>query len=107
MHLAVSLVRPTVALFFHSNPYHYAPLGEVHRTVLLADPYGVREDLWEIPQEGMRRSRLLRPGQRPDLSRNGVPETGPRALSVIARAAGEAMALKGERQPAGTGVEVS
>lgn len=86
LHLAVSLGTPTVALFFRSNPYHYAPLGPAHRTVLLANPYGVTEEEWEKPVEGMVRGRLLWAESSAERSRVGQPETGRRAIEGIAAA---------------------
>jgi hypothetical protein len=49
MHLAAALSTPTISLFFESNPYHYAPLGSQHTTVVLANPYGVEENVWNQP----------------------------------------------------------
>ena len=77
MHLAASLGTPTVALFFRSNPVHYAPLGRVHKTVLLADPYDAASR-WEdaVPEMGsVERSRLFVGPLHADRSPLGVPST--------------------------------
>jgi heptosyltransferase III len=97
MHLAASLGTPTVALFFASNPYAYAPLGPSHRTVLLANPYGVTPQEWEMPVEGMIRSRLFWAESKPEAPFRGEPETGPRAVAVVAGAV-----LELPTRPAGT-----
>jgi ADP-heptose:LPS heptosyltransferase len=98
MHLAVAVGTPTTAMFFHSNPWHYAPLGIEHRTVLLADPFGVDDEAWARPVEGMLRSPIRRAGTphggTPPFegtadeaaSRAGIPETGPAATDAILRA---------------------
>ncbi len=94
MHLAVALGTPTVALFFRSNPYHYAPLGRAHRTVILADPYGVDADLWSQPPEGIPRSPLLiAQSEDREASLLGRPETGPRALAAITDAVSQVLAV--------------
>ena len=96
MHLAVAVGTPTTAMFFRSNPWHYAPLGIKHRTVLLADPFGVDDETWARPVEGMLRSPIKRAGTpnggTPDeaASRAGIPETGPAATDAILRALNEA-----------------
>jgi ADP-heptose:LPS heptosyltransferase len=83
-HLSVALGTPTVALFFRSNPFHYAPLGLEHATVLLADPYGAYGDSWLRVPEGPPRSTLV-PAlpEDPAASRLGRPETGPRAVTAV------------------------
>ena len=86
MHLAVSLGTPTVALFFRSNPYHYAPLGGIHRTVLLADRYQVEDERWSFSPGGIPRSPLLRAEPAPALSRAGIPAVDARALDLVADA---------------------
>lgn len=91
MHLAVALGIPTVALFFQSNPYHYGPLGSRHRTVLLADPYQVRDAVWARPLEGLARSPLIRAESAAEASLEGLPATGPEAVEAVLRAAREAV----------------
>lgn len=86
MHLAVALRKPTVALFFRSNPYHYAPLGEDHATVLLANPYDVDASVWATGDAGVARSRLYTTETDPDASRAGIPATGLHAIETIASA---------------------
>jgi ADP-heptose:LPS heptosyltransferase len=86
MHLAVALGTPTIAMFFRSNPWHYAPLGLAHRTVLLADPFGVDDEGWARPVEGMRRSPVHRALASGSAARAGIPETGPAAAETILRA---------------------
>ncbi|MFN8547951.1 MAG: glycosyltransferase family 9 protein [Candidatus Eisenbacteria bacterium] len=87
MHLAVSVDTPTVALFFRSNPLHYAPLlaagGAEHQTVLLANPYRVEAADWNAPQGGTVRSRLLRAESSPEASRLGQPEVGEAAIRAV------------------------
>jgi ADP-heptose:LPS heptosyltransferase len=92
MHLAVASGTPTVALFFRSNPFHYAPLGRSHATVLLADPYRVSEAEWRKVSDGPPRS-SLHPALPDDAaaSRLGRPETGPRALAAIEAALHEVL----------------
>ena len=85
MHLAVAVGTPTTAIFFRSNPWHYAPLGSEHRTVLLADPFGVDDEAWARPVEGMLRSPIRRARTGEAGSRAGIPETGPAATEAIIR----------------------
>ena len=89
MHLAVALGTPTVALFSHSNPYHYAPLGDAHRTVLLANPYGVSGSEWARPVEGMPRSRLLRVDPEATARDRASRETSLHGADVVAEALGQ------------------
>lgn len=88
MHLAAALGTPTVALFFQSNPYHYAPLGSAHTTIVLANPYGVRTGAWREPLpwsgKGLTRSRLV---LLPDLP---IAEQDPRTDEVAISAIVEA-----------------
>jgi ADP-heptose:LPS heptosyltransferase len=86
MHLAVALETPTTAMFFRSNPWHYAPLGSEHRTVLLADPFGVDDEAWARPVEEMPRSPIRRALADDTASRAGIPQTGPTAVETIIRA---------------------
>lgn len=95
MHLAAALGTSTVALFFRSNPLHYAPLGHHHRTVLLADPYRAA-DAWDVPLAGVERSRLLVAAEPGEASARGIPEVGTGALSIIEEAILE---LCGTRHP--------
>jgi ADP-heptose:LPS heptosyltransferase len=94
MHLAAAVGTPTIALFFRSNPLHYAPLGTGHYTVLLADPYGANDGDWEVAVSGVERSRLLVVPTEPEGSGRGIPVTGPLADSAILAAVGEI--LEGE-----------
>lgn len=96
MHLAVAVGTPTTAIFFRSNPWHYAPLGSEHRTVLLADPFGVDDEAWARPTEGMSRSPIRRARTGEAASRAGIPETGSAAAEAIIRA------LDGARRHQGT-----
>ncbi len=82
MHLAVALGTPTAALFFRSNPYHYAPLGRQHATVLLANPYGVEPEIWK-GASALDRSRLVIAHGDSPRSAAGVPETGARANAAM------------------------
>lgn len=86
MHLAVAVGTPTTAMFFRSNPWHYAPLGVEHRTVLLADPFGVDDEAWANPVEGMLRSPIQRARMGEAASRAGTPETGSAATDAVIRA---------------------
>jgi len=86
MHLATAVGTPTVALFFDSDPYHYAPLGDENACVLLANPYGVRDDVWSIPVESISRARLLRSESDPTQSQAGIPATDAAALDTVVRA---------------------
>ncbi|MCC7142870.1 MAG: O-antigen ligase family protein [Candidatus Eisenbacteria bacterium] len=93
MHLSVACDTPTVALFFRSNPYHYAPLGQRHQTVLLANPYGVEEAHWarsgeshehgRRPDTGLGRSRLWRAESDPVSSLRGEPAVDRRAVEAV------------------------
>ncbi|MEZ4649248.1 MAG: glycosyltransferase family 9 protein [Candidatus Eisenbacteria bacterium] len=88
MHLAASVGTPTIALFFRSNPTHYAPLGDAHRTVILADPYEA-VSRWNdpLPESGeVTRSRLFVAPLDADRSRDGVPATGEDADDAIVSA---------------------
>jgi ADP-heptose:LPS heptosyltransferase len=101
MHLAVASGTPTVALFFRSNPYHYAPLGAEHATVLLADPYGVDPAAWPESSAALPRSRLFTAlPEDPRSSRLGLPETGSRAQSAVEAALREV--LRGPEHVPGT-----
>jgi heptosyltransferase-3 len=86
LHLAAATGTSTVSLFFRSNPYHYGPLGERHRVVLLANPYGVEEAIWDRPAGPLPRARLLRADRDPVASAAGIPETGPAAIETVAGA---------------------
>jgi len=92
-HLAVALGTPVVALFFQSDPYRYAPLGPRHRTVLLADPRGVDDELWNRPVEGIPRSLLRRATASAARSRAGIPATDGRAVEVVWQALDEVLSL--------------
>lgn len=107
MHLAVACDTPTVALFFRSNPYHYAPLGAEHQTVLLANPYGVEEARWELPLEAhgdrpLRRSRLWRAESDPLRSLRGEPAVDRRAVEAVTAAAVQALEAGGSVRAGGT-----
>lgn len=106
MHLAVACGTPTVALFFRSNPYHYAPLGEAHRTVLLANPYGVTAEEWHKPVEGMARSALLWAEPEPEASQAGRPETGIRAVEAVLAALRDRTGRTGPEAAARRHVEI-
>ncbi|MEZ4654463.1 MAG: glycosyltransferase family 9 protein, partial [Candidatus Eisenbacteria bacterium] len=83
MHLAAAVGAPVVALFFRSNPYHYAPLGPGNTVVLLADPYGVEDARWnELPD----RAQLVRAESAPAESRAGRPRSDDEAVLRIAQA---------------------
>lgn len=97
MHLAAALGTPTVALFFRSNPLHYAPLGATHRTVLLADPYDACR-VWDRELAGVERSRLVVVTSSGEASRQGVPEVGPRAEAAIEAAIAELVPTAPERR---------
>jgi ADP-heptose:LPS heptosyltransferase len=106
MHLAVAVGTPTVALFFRSNPLHYAPLGAEHATVLLANPYGVTDAAWDTLQRGLVRSRLLRADEESPDSMRGVPASGPRALAAIDAACRHALRTRPEDRPEDQAKEV-
>ena len=97
MHLAAAVATPTVALFFRSNPLHYAPLGAAHRTVLLADPYGANDGRWKATAPGVERSPLVVAAGDPTDSARGVPVVGPSADDPILGAVREVLrgALEG------------
>jgi ADP-heptose:LPS heptosyltransferase len=117
MHLAVAVGTPTTAIFFRSNPWHYAPLGSEHRTVLLADPFGVDDEAWARPVEGMLRGPIRRAGTPKGgtppfegtageaASRAGIPETGPAAAEAILRALDGARRHEGNAPVADAGRE--
>jgi heptosyltransferase III len=101
MHLAVAVGAPTTAIFFRSNPWHYAPLGVGHRTVLLADPFGVDDDAWARPMEGLPRSPILRAPVDRAASQAGIPETRRGAVETIVRALHETRRHDGMVRTAG------
>jgi hypothetical protein len=105
MHLAVALGTPTAAIFFRSNPWHYAPLGNEHRTILLADPFGVDDEAWARPVEGMSRSPIRRAVAGEAASRAGIPETGLAAVEAIIRALAGARRHEGRAPVAEAGRE--
>jgi ADP-heptose:LPS heptosyltransferase len=90
LHLAVAVGTPAVAVFFRSNPYHYAPLGAGHTTVLLANPYGVTRDAWETPDGRIARSRLVEVVTDERASIEGRPSLGDRAVDAIVTSVAEA-----------------
>lgn len=96
MHLAIALECPTVALFFRSNPWHYAPLGGSHRTVLLANPYRV-DDAWDEPAEGCVRSPIVRVASSAADDERGFPAIGDDAVAALVGAAASARRDVGER----------
>lgn len=83
MHLASAVGTRVVALFFRSNPYHYAPLGAEHTLVLLADPFGVDPESWN---DGLDRARLVRAHAEGLEGRNGRPRTDDWAVARITEA---------------------
>jgi ADP-heptose:LPS heptosyltransferase len=85
MHLAVAVGTPTVALFFRSNPYHYAPLGLSHTTILLENPYGVTPAAWQAPDGSAVRSRLVHVL---DDSTAGIDQAVREIVAAIVAAAG-------------------
>lgn len=95
MHLAVAVETPTTAIFFRSNPWHYAPLGAEHRTVLLADPWRVSEDAWTRPVEGMPRGPILRACNDDAASQAGIPQIGSAAVDAIMHALAGTRRLEG------------
>jgi ADP-heptose:LPS heptosyltransferase len=99
MHLACAVGTPVVALFFRSNPYHYAPLGAQHAVVLLADPYHVNDGAWE---DGLGRARVFRPDAGGAEPRSGRPRTDAVALARIVEAVDSTWKRARERTSAET-----
>ena len=95
MHLAVAVDTPTVGIFFRSNPLHYAPLGDMHATALLANPYGVDVEGWR-GGEAPKRSRLFVASWEAERSAQGKPEAGDTAVRAITDAFTPCSLTRGE-----------
>jgi len=86
MHLAAAVGTPTAALFFQSNPWHYAPLGPRHSVALLANPYGVETERWARGVETLERAKLFTTAWQAEASRVGLPASDESAVVAVASA---------------------